>query len=152
MKTTPDADVHDLPLLALPPRVERACLELREARAHIEQQGPWHGAQRGLRAIERALGAVERLLPGFTERPRTLLARAISDLTITERRVLREAVDAERTARERLVRLLGEVPPADVDDALARVEARERVTAELSMLFQLVDQVRAAPPACASHS
>jgi hypothetical protein len=100
-----------------------------------------------MRVLDRALGAVDRLLPGLTERPRTLLARAIGDLTSTERQVLREAVDAERAARARLERLLGEAPAADVEDALARVEARERVTGELSALFRQVDRVRAAPGA-----
>jgi hypothetical protein len=152
MKSTPDEDVSSLPLAALRARADRACLSLREAHAHIANQGPWRSASRGMRAIAQALEAVERLLPGFSAPPRALLARTVSDLTPRERRVLREAVDAERAARERLVRLLGKVAPADVEDALARAEARERVTAELSALFLLVDRVRAAPAARASQS
>ena len=157
---TPDLDVHDLPLATLQARADRACLGLREARArftadiaiHVMTDRPSRSGLQRMRALDQALDAVERVLPGFTDPPRTVLARTIFDLTPVERVVLREALSAERAARERLARLLGEVAPEDVEDALARVGVREQVTAELSALFHEVDRVRAAADAYAASA
>jgi hypothetical protein len=74
---------------------------------------------------------VEDVLAGFLAPPPTVLTRTLAQLTYMERGVLRCAIDEERAARERLSRLLGSVPASLLEDALARVEVREWVLAEL---------------------
>jgi hypothetical protein len=146
MKSTQGDNVHNLPLSELRARADRARALLRDVRARVESPlARREDRAVGLRAIEEALEAIERHLPGLMERPHALLARTIRDLAPNERRVLSQAIDAERAARERLTRLLGEVSPEHVEDALARVEAQESMTAELSALFRLVERARAAP-------
>ena len=148
MKSPPETDVHDLPLSELRLRVARVCLMLHDMRARVGGASSHHG----MRCIDEALGTVARLLPGFSEPPRSLVARTVRTLAPVERRALRDAIETERAARDRVKRLLGQVPPAQAEDALARVEAVETVAAALSLLFRSVDAARLAPAAAASHS
>jgi hypothetical protein len=83
---------------------------------------------------------VEGLLPGLTDRPRTLVDRAVRQLEPPARAALRDAIDAERTARERLDRMLGDVPVAVADAALTRVEQQEVVLLELVSLLALFEE------------
>jgi hypothetical protein len=107
------------------------------------------GRVEGLRSIDAALDEVEALLPGLMDRPRSLIDRAVRDLGERERVALREAIDAERAASDRLGRMLGEISAADADEALARAEERESVSAELFGLLQLFE--RAYGAATVSH-
>ena len=147
MKSPPNATLYDLPLFELRARSDRARELLREAQARVtgELASQERDRTAGLQAIDEALDATEELLPGFIERPRRVLARTLCDLAPHERRVLRAAIAAEREARERLKRMLGEVSPAQAEDALERIEAQEAVAAELSALWRLFEQTHCAP-------
>jgi hypothetical protein len=147
MKSPPNATLYDLPLFELRARSDRARELLRKAQARVSGAFASHERDRaaGLRAIDEALDATEDLLPGFSERPRVLLARTLCDLAPHQRKVLRTAIAAEREAHERLRRMLGEVSPAQAEDALDRVEAQESVAAELSALWRLFEQTHFAP-------
>src|SRR5258708_3990601 len=119
MKSAAATDFYDLALPELHARTDRACQLLRDARACLARPaGPLEPDRAaGIVVVDRSLDAVGRLLPGLLGPPRTLLARTIGELTTKERSVLRQTIDAERTARERLVRLLGGVLPAHAEDA-----------------------------------
>jgi hypothetical protein len=131
--------LDDLSIPELRRRGARAREAIRAVRCAIGRVG-------GLRLIDAALDEVEALLPGLMGRPGSLIDRAVRDLGARERSALREAIDAERAARERLARMLGEISPADADEALARVEERESVCAELFGLLQLFDRAYGAAP------
>jgi hypothetical protein len=145
MKSTPHVTVHDLPLTELRARSNQACQVLRDARTSAAQPLARRDRTGGLRVIAEAIDATERLLPGSKERPRTLLARTLRDLTANERRVLREVIEGERAARERLVRLIGDIPLEQAEEALDRIEVQESVAAELSALWRLFEQASVAP-------
>jgi hypothetical protein len=133
MKATRVTKLDDLSLSELRRRGPRARDAIRAVRWAIGRVG-------GLRSIDAALDEVEALLPGLLDRPRSLIERAVGDLGPHERAALREAIDAEHTARERLVRMLGEISAADADEALARIEERESISAELLGLLQLFER------------
>ncbi len=123
--------------------------ELR-ARAERVRRLLWHMRTRAARAtdvkvVHEAFDRVERLLPGLLRRPASLLARAVGDLTPEERDALRRAIQAERAARERLARLLGDLAPALVEHALERADARDAVTAALRDFLRAFEHVRAEP-------
>jgi hypothetical protein len=141
MKVTRPTTLDDLSLPELRRRGERARDAIRAVRWAIGRVG-------GLGSIDAALDEVDALLPGLMVRPRSLIERAVRDLGPHERTALREAIDAERCAKERLARMLGEISPADADEALARVEEREGVSAELFGLLRLFE--RAYGPALAA--
>ncbi|HXN32832.1 MAG TPA: hypothetical protein VN894_13265 [Polyangiaceae bacterium] len=143
MKSTLHVTLYDLPLCELRARTDRARHLLREAQASAAHPLDKPDRASDWRAIGDAIDATERLLPGLMEPPRTLLARSLRGLAPHERRVLREAIGAERAARERLARLLGDVPLAQVHDALERIEAHESVAAQLSALCRLLDGMHA---------
>lgn len=133
MKITPPASFHDWPLPELRLRCDRACTVLRRARSLVGRPG-------ALPCVDAALDEVEGLLPGLTDRPRTLVDRAVRQLEPPARAALRDAIDAERTARERLDRMLGDVPVAVADAALTRVEQQEVVLLELVSLLALFEE------------
>jgi hypothetical protein len=137
MKDTRHMTLDDLSVPELRRRGARARERIRAVRCAIGSVG-------GLRSIDAALDEVEALLPGLMNRPWSLIDRAVRDLGEHERSALREAIDAERAARERLGRMLGEISPADADEALARVEERESVWAELFGLLQLFERAHGA--------
>jgi hypothetical protein len=152
MKNTPTAGLYELPLAEVRWRAQRARDLLRGVQSRVASpvapsDRNLHG---GLGAIDEALTAVDQFMPGLLEPPRTFLARAIRNLASNERAALRQALDAERVARDRLVRLLGEVPPEQADDVLVRIELEESVAAELSSLFRVVEKACHAPPLGAS--
>jgi hypothetical protein len=134
MKSAPLATIYDWPLPELHRRSERACDVLRRARAVIGRPGAMH-------SVDAALDEVEHLLPGLMDRAPTLVDRAIRDLGCDARAALRQAIDAERDARERLARMLGDVPLVDADRALSRVEEQDAVLFELLGLLTLFEQV-----------
>ncbi len=145
MKRMPQDTVYDLPLPELRARSDHARHMLRKAQTSAAQPLARRDRAGGLRVIVEAIDATERLLPGFKERPRTLLARTLRDLTANERRFLREVIEGERAARERLVRLIGDVPLGQAEEALERIEVQESVAAELSALWRLFEQASVAP-------
>jgi hypothetical protein len=147
MKSTPHITLYDLPMSELRARRDRARDLLRDAKTHVAGPSASHERDRAavLKAIDEAVAAAERLLPGLVERPRILLVCALRDLAPNERKVLRAAIEAERAARERLTRLLGDVSSAQAEEALERIEAQESVMAELSALWQLFERTHFAP-------
>jgi hypothetical protein len=147
MKSPPTTDFYDLSLPELRARTDRAYQLLSGARARVARLAgsPESDRAAAMTVVDQSLETLRRLLPGIMGPPPTLLVRAIRDLTPRERSVLRQAIDSERTARERLARLLGDVLPAHAEDALARVDARETLTAELSTLLRLVERASATP-------
>jgi hypothetical protein len=147
MKNTPTSALYDLPLAELRMRADRACESLREMQSHVARPPAASECTRAgsLRAIDDALAAVDRLIPGVMEPPCALLARVMRALAPHERATLRQAIDAERAARERLARLLGEVSPTQAEDVLARVELQKSIATELAILFRVVERAHRAP-------
>jgi hypothetical protein len=139
MKDTLHMTLDDLSIPELRRRGARARETIRGVRRAIGTVG-------GLGSIDAALDEVEALLPGLMDRPGSIIDRAVRDLGARERSALREAIDAERAARERLARMLGEISPTDADEALARVEEREGVSVELFGLLQLFERAYSAAP------
>jgi hypothetical protein len=139
MKSTPHVTLYDLPLTELRARTVRARHLLRDAQASAAHPLAKRDRAVDLRALGEAVDAIERLLPGLMEQPRPLLARTLRDLAPRERTVLRQVIDAERAARERLAHLLGDVPLAQAEDALERIEAHESVATELAALWRMLD-------------
>jgi hypothetical protein len=142
MNRPPLVTLYDLPLGDLRERAERARRLLRDARASAARLARRDRAP-DLRAIGEAIDAAERLLPGLMEQPQTLLARTLRRLAAHERKVLRQAMDAERAARERLIRLLGGVSLGQAEDALERIEVEDAIAAEIAALWRLLDGARA---------
>ncbi len=132
MSTTSPLSFYDWPLPELRLRCDRACTVLRRARTLVGRPG-------ALQCVDMALDEVERLLPGLTDRAPTLVDRAVRQLEPPARAALRAAIDAEQTARERLDRMLGEVPVALADAALTRVEQQDAVLLELVALLALFE-------------
>jgi hypothetical protein len=147
MKSMPIATFYDLPLSELRVRAGHTRDVLRAFQARIASPTAARERNRAgrLKAIDEALRAVDRLMPGLMDRPPALLVRSIRNLTPHERAALRQAIDAERAVRDRLARLLGEVSAAEAEEALARIEVQESVAAELSALFHVVEQSYSAP-------
>jgi hypothetical protein len=139
MKSTPLSTVYDWPLAELRRRGERARDVLRRARVVIGRPG-------AMQCVDAALDEVERLLPGLMDRPPTLVDRTVRDLGPDARLALRQAIDAERDARERLARMLGEVSLVEADRALSRVEEQDAVLFELLALLTLFEQVYCSAP------
>jgi hypothetical protein len=137
MKHAPLSILYHLPLPELRKRAERARDLLRNAGAHSAGSP---------KSIDRALHAIDELMPWIAERPRTLLIRTIADLAPHERAVLRQAIDAERAARARREQMLGEVSVAQAEDALERIELKEQVFAELSAFLRVVENTYGATP------
>lgn len=133
MKRTSLASFYDWPLPELRLRCDRACTVLRRARSLVGRPG-------ALQCVDAALDEVEGLLPGLTARAPTLVDRAVRQLEPPARAALRHAIDAERTARERLDRMLGEVPVAVADAALTRLEQQDAVLLELLALLSSFEQ------------
>jgi hypothetical protein len=148
MKTIPSDTFYDLPLSELRTRAECAREMLRELQSRVASQNnvPARNPARSLTAIDEALAAVDGLLPGLLERPGGLLIRTVRGLAPRERSALRQAIESERTARERLTRVLGAVPPAQAADALVRVETQELLATELSALFRVIERACCASP------
>jgi hypothetical protein len=128
---------YQLPLPDLRARTNRARELLRKAGSD------WAGSPR---AIDQALDAIDQLMPWIMARPRTLLLRTIANLAPRERAALRQAIDAERVSRERLLHVLGQVSVAQAEDALERIELQEAVAAELSAFFRVVEHTYGATP------
>jgi hypothetical protein len=147
MKSTPVITLYDLPLPDLHARARRAHDLLHEVKLRVSSSMAPVLLDRasGLQIIHDAFEAVERLVPGLLKQPRSLLARTIRHLALSERGVLREAIDSEREARERLARLLGCVSPEQAEDVLARIEAQESITAELFELARMTERTCFAP-------
>ncbi len=143
MNRPPLVTLYDLPLSDLRERAERARRLLRDARASAACRLARRDRATDLRAIGEAIEAVARLLPGLMDQPQTLLARTIGRLAPHERKILRQAMDAERSARERLTRLLGGVSSGEAEDALERVEAHDAIAAEFAALWRLLDGAHA---------
>jgi hypothetical protein len=139
MKSTPFGTLYDWPLSELRRRGQRACGVLRRARAVIGRPG-------AMQCVDAALDEVEHLLPGLMDRPPTLVDRTVRDLSPDARTALRQAIDAERDARERLARMLGAVPLAEAERALSRVEEQDAVLFELLGLLTLFEKVYCATP------
>lgn len=133
MKRTSLASFYEWPLPELRLRCDRACTVLRRARSLVGRPG-------ALACVDAALDQVEGLLPGLTDRAPTLADRAVRQLEPAARVALRDAIDAERMARERLDRMLGDVPVAVADAALTRVEQQDAVLLELVALLALYEQ------------
>jgi hypothetical protein len=139
MKSTAASTLYDLSLPELRARAARARELLSEAKSRLA--GPLAAVKPdragAIRCVDEVFADVDRLLPGFFGRPRSLLSRIIEELSPIERQVLRSAVDDERVARERLARLLGHVSAAQAEDALERIEAQESLRSEMSALLRL---------------
>ncbi len=99
-----------------------------------------------MQCVDAALDEVEHLLPGLMDRPPTLVDRTVRDLSPDARAALRQAIDAERDARERLARMLGAVPLAEAERALSRVEEQDAVLFELLGLLTLFEKVYCGAP------
>jgi hypothetical protein len=145
MKSRPNVSLYELPLSDLRARSDRARQLLRDAQACVAHPITERDRAAGLRAIAEAIDGAARLVPGFMEQPRGLLALTLRGLTPNERRILRQVIDAERNARERLAHLLGDVSAAQAEDALERIEAQESVAVELSALWRLFKRADSAP-------
>jgi hypothetical protein len=139
MKRAPRATIYDLPIADLRRRGRRACDVLRRTRRQVGRPG-------GLQSVDAALDEVELLLPGLMDRAPTLVDRTVRQLDPEARVALRDAIDGHRAARERLALMLGEVPEADADRALARVEEQDAVLFELLGLLSLFEQAYCSPP------
>ncbi len=139
MNGTSLATLYNLPIPELRRRGKRARDVLRRARGLVGRPG-------ALQCVDAALDEVEVLLPGLMDRAPTLVDRTVRDLDPPARVALRDAIDAERGASERLARMLGEVPLADADRALTRVEEQDAVLFELLGLLTLFEQVYCSPP------
>jgi hypothetical protein len=125
---------YDWPLPELRLRSDRACTILRRARSVVGRPG-------ALQCVDLALDELERLLPGLTDRAPTLVDRAVRQLEPRARAALREAIDAEQTARDRLDCMLGDVPVAVVDAALTRLEQQDAILRELMHLLTHFERV-----------
>jgi hypothetical protein len=145
MKSMPNVTLYDLPLCELRARSDRARQMLRDAQASVAHPLAERDRAIILRMIAEAIDSAERLLPGLMGQPRTLLARTLHDLAPNERRLLRQRIDAERVARERLARLLGDMSPAQTQDALERIEAHESALAEVSALWRMFERTNVVP-------
>jgi hypothetical protein len=99
-----------------------------------------------MQCVDAALDEVELLLPGLMDRAPTLVDRTVRELGPDARVALRLGIDAERDARERLARMLGDVPLAEADRALARVEEQDGVLFELLGLLTVFEQAYCSPP------
>jgi hypothetical protein len=147
MKSMTIASLYDLPLPELRVRAGHTRDVLRALQARIANSAaPIERHRTGRLAIDEALRAVDRLMPGLMDRPPGLLVRTIRNLTPQERGALRKAIDANRAVRDRLAQLLGDVSPVEAEDALARIEVQESVAAELSALFHFVERAYSAQP------
>lgn len=148
MKTIPGDTFYDLPLSELRTRAERARDKLRKLQSRVASQiePPERNRACSLTAIDEAIAAVEGLIPGVMDRPGALLVRTVRGLAPRERAALRQAIESERVARERLTRVLGAVPPTQAEDALIRVETQELLATELSVLFRVIERAYCASP------
>jgi hypothetical protein len=132
------ATVYGLPLDDLAKRARQASVTVRAARDHAGRVG-------GLHAIDAALDQVARLLPALLDRPPSALVRAMRSLASHEKAGLRRALSAQPRDESLLARMLGDVTPADADDALSRVEIVEGVTTELMSLLRVFERAYCAP-------
>jgi hypothetical protein len=139
MKTSSLSTIYDLSLVELQRRAERACELLRRSRSVIGRPG-------AMQTVDAALDEVEHLLPGLMDRAPTLVDRTVRNLGPEARVALRQAIDAERDARERLALMLGDVPLPEADRALARVEQQDVVLFELLGLLTLFERVYCSAP------
>lgn len=129
MKSEPRDSLYDLPLAEVRAHADHVIRALRIVKAHVADL-PRQGTDASS-SLATAVSTMEKILGAFMATPSTVLARTLAELRPRERGALRRALDDEKVARERLLRLLGEVPPSMVEDALAKIEVRERVLAEL---------------------
>jgi hypothetical protein len=136
MKHAPVSTFDQLPLAEL--RARTACARDMLRKAGSQMASP--------KAIDRALDAIDQLMPWITDRPRTLLVRTVASLSPRERAALRQAIDAERAARARLLQVLGQVSVVQAEESLERIELQEAVAAELSAFFRIVEQTYGATP------
>jgi hypothetical protein len=132
------ATIHELPIDELRRRGVRARDVLRRTRGLVGRPG-------ALRCIDAALDEVDALLPGLMDRPSTLVERTVRGLVPEARAALRQAIDAERAATERLAWMLGDAPRMDVELALSRVEEQDAVLLELLGLLTLFEQAYGSP-------
>jgi hypothetical protein len=137
MKSLLTSSPYDLPIAELRLRVARARRALCELA--LTHRSP------GASLVHDAFAAVERLVPGFLASRPGVLARTLADLAPRERQALRETIRAERLARERRVRLLGDVAPSVAEDTLERVEEVEALADDLRRLVRALEP----PPSAA---
>jgi hypothetical protein len=109
---------------------------LRHAREAIGSAVPNAALQR----VDAVLDEIEPILATLQPPVWSAVDAAVRGLTAPARWTLREAIDAERAARRRLARMIGEAPVADVDRALARVEEQAAILREFAGLLTVFER------------
>jgi hypothetical protein len=109
---------------------------LRQAREALGSASPGAALQR----VDAVLDEIEPILVSLQPRTSSAVDAAVRGLTAPARWVVREAIDSERAARCRLVRMIGDAPVVDVDRALARVEEQAAILGEFAGLLAVFDR------------